>query len=233
MQGVLGAGLRPEFILTTSGYSPSPGLHTWTKVHANPFCGYTFTDMFHATLLSSYQKQFVYYRHLGEKAMAQLSPEELFRDDTASANSVAVIVKHLAGNMKSRWTDFLTTDGEKTWRNRDDEFVADFANRADLEHAWAKGWAVLENAINSLTPEQLDTIIYIRNEGHTVAEALNRQLAHYAYHVGQIVHLAKQFKGQAWVSLSIPMGQSDAFNQKKFSEEKRVRNFLDGLMDDA
>lgn len=178
----------------------------------------------------SYQKQFAYYRHLGAATMAQLSDEELFRDDAAGSNSVAVIVKHMAGNMKSRWTDFLTTDGEKPWRNRDDEFVADFADRAALETAWAEGWSVLEEAVNGLEPDQLGTIVYIRNEGHTVAEALNRQLAHYAYHVGQIVLLGKQMKGAAWRSLSIPKGESEAFNAGKFAEEKGVRNFIDGLM---
>ncbi|MEM6771498.1 MAG: DinB family protein [Bacteroidota bacterium] len=186
--------------------------------------------MFFPTLLASYQKQFAYYRHLGEGAIAQLSTEEFFCDDTAGSNSVAVIVKHLAGNMKSRWTDFLTSDGEKTWRNRDAEFIADFADRTALETAWAEGWGALEQAINGLSPEQLNTIVYIRNEGHTVAEALNRQLAHYAYHVGQIVLLAKQFKGTEWQSLSIPKGQSQAFNQRKFAEGKGVRNFIDGLM---
>jgi len=181
-------------------------------------------------MLSSYQKQFAYYRHLGEGAMAQLNEEELFRDDAAGSNSVAVIVKHLSGNMKSRWTDFLTTDGEKSWRNRDDEFVADFDNKAELEKAWTEGWSVLEGAINGLEPKQLTNIIYIRNEGHTVAEAMNRQLAHYAYHVGQIVMLGKQLKGKEWKSLSIPKGDSKKFNDGKFSEDKGVRNFIDGLM---
>ncbi len=183
------------------------------------------------TLLSSYQKQFAYYRQLGEKTMAQLSEEELFGDDAACSNSVAVIVKHLAGNMKSRWTDFLTTDGEKAWRNRDQEFVADFADRMALEQAWQAGWAVLEAAVNGLEPEQLADVIYIRNEGHLIAEALNRQLAHYAYHVGQIVLLGKQLKGEKWQSLSIPKGNSAAFNARKFSEEKGLRNFIDGLLE--
>ena len=185
---------------------------------------------FRLTLLASYQKQFAYYRHLGEGAMRQLSDEELFRDDAAGSNSVAVIVKHMSGNMKSRWTDFLTTDGEKSWRNRDDEFVADFAGRADLERAWADGWAVVEEAINGIRPEQLSSIVYIRNEGHTVAEAMNRQLAHYAYHVGQIVLLGKQMRQEDWTSLSIPKGKSAVFNQGKFAQEKGVRNFIDGLM---
>ncbi len=188
--------------------------------------------MLQTTLLASYQKQFAYYRQLGEKAMAQLSTEALFRDDAAGSNSVAVIVKHLAGNMQSRWTDFLTTDGEKPWRNRDAEFIADFTDRAALESTWAAGWTTLEAAINDLSPEQLASIVYIRNEGHTVAEALNRQLAHYAYHVGQIVLLAKQQQGEAWQSLSIPKGQSNHYNRKKFAEDKGVRNFIDGLLDE-
>lgn len=162
--------------------------------------------------------------------MAQLTDEELFLDDAAGSNSVAVIVKHVSGNMKSRWTDFLTTDGEKSWRNRDQEFVADFSNRTELEAAWAAGWAVLEAAVNGLQPEQLASIVYIRNEGHLVAEALNRQLAHYAYHVGQIVLLGKQHRGAEWQSLSIPKGGSTEYNAGKFAEEKGVRNFIDDLM---
>ncbi|MTB53348.1 DinB family protein [Lewinella sp. W8] len=185
---------------------------------------------FESELLTNYQKQFAYYRHLGAGAMAQLSEEQLFRDDEARSNSVAVIVKHLAGNMHSRWTDFLTTDGEKPWRNRDQEFEADFANRAALTAAWDAGWAVLEGALNDLAPEQLHDIVYIRNEGHLVVEALNRQLAHYAYHVGQIVLLAKQIRGEAWESLSVPRGKSATYNARKFSEEKGRRNFIDGLM---
>ncbi|TXF88348.1 DUF1572 domain-containing protein [Neolewinella aurantiaca] len=184
-------------------------------------------------LLSSYRKQFAYYRHLGEGAMQQLTDEELFKDDEAESNSIAVIVKHLSGNMKSRWTDFLTTDGEKPWRNRDDEFSADFPDRAALDLAWAQGWAVLEGAINDLRPEQLADIVYIRNEGHTVAEALNRQLAHYSYHIGQIVLLGKQMKGNEWKPLSIPKGQSVAYNEGKFAEDKGVRNFIDGLMKES
>jgi len=181
-------------------------------------------------LLTSYRKQFAYYRHLGEGAMAQLTEEQLFHDDAAGSNSVAVIVKHLAGNMKSRWTDFLTTDGEKPWRKREEEFVADFPDRAALEAAWAEGWAVLELALNELTPDQLDTVIYIRNEGHSVGEALNRQLAHYAYHVGQMVLLGKQLTGENWQSLSVPRGASATYNQKMFAKEKGRRNFIDGLM---
>ena len=182
-------------------------------------------------LLQNYQKQFAYYRHLGEGAMAQLTFAQLTQDDAAGTNSIAVIVKHLAGNMRSRWTDFLTTDGEKPWRNREDEFIANFPDRAALERSWVEGWAVLEQALNELTPGQLETLIYIRNEGHSVYEAINRQLAHYSYHVGQIVLLAKQLRGAEWQSLSIPRGGSETFNVRKFAEEKGERNFIDGLME--
>ncbi|WP_420460924.1 DinB family protein [Neolewinella sp.] len=183
-----------------------------------------------APLLQNYRKQFAYYRHLAEGAMAQLTFAQLTQDDAAGSNSIAVIVKHLAGNMRSRWTDFLTTDGEKTWRDREDEFVANFPDRPALEGAWNEGWAVLEQALNELTPGQLETVIYIRNEGHPVYEAINRQLAHYSYHVGQIVLLAKQLRGAEWQSLSIPRGGSEAFNARKFAEEKGQRNFIDGMM---
>ncbi len=178
-------------------------------------------------LLTSYQKQFAYYRALGQRAMDQLSFEELLRDDEAHSNSIAVIVKHLGGNMKSRWTEFLTTDGEKSWRNREMEFVADFGDRSDLQNAWDEGWSILERAIHALDPDQLTAIVYIRNEGHTVVEAINRQLAHYGYHVGQIVLLAKQIRGENWLSLSIPRGDSQAYNAEKFGKEKERRHFTD------
>lgn len=162
--------------------------------------------------------------------MSQLTFEQLMYDDAARSNSIAIIVKHLSGNMLSRWTDLLTTDGEKPWRNRDAEFTADFSDRTQLEATWNDGWSVLENTLGTLTPEQLDTIVYIRNEGHTVYEALNRQLAHYSYHIGQIVLLAKQLKGSEWQSLSIPCGTSEAYNAQKFSQEKGRRHFTDDLL---
>jgi uncharacterized damage-inducible protein DinB len=178
-------------------------------------------------LLDSYRKQFAYYRHLGQATMDQLDDEELRWDDEAGSNSVAVIVKHLVGNMRSRWTDFLTTDGEKPWRARDEEFVDDFADRPALQAAWDGGWEVLEDVLTTLKPEQLTDIIYIRNEGHTVAEAINRQLAHYSYHVGQIVLLGKQLRGTEWKSLSIPRGDSERYNREKFGEERGRRHFTD------
>ncbi|MGB3801863.1 MAG: DinB family protein [Lewinella sp.] len=178
-------------------------------------------------LLTSYQTQFAYYRTLGQRAMDQLTFQQLRADDETHSNSIAVIVKHLSGNMKSRWTNFMTSDGEKSWRNRDQEFVGDFTDREALQAAWDEGWSALESAINRIQPEQLTEIVYIRNDGHTVAEAINRQLAHYSYHVGQIVLLAKQHRGKDWSSLSIPRGQSDAYNTSKFNKKRDRRKFTD------
>ena len=175
--------------------------------------------------LESVRRLFLYYKSLGEKAMAQLTEEELKEQPGPGSNNVAAIVKHLHGNMLSRWTDFLSTDGEKPWRNRDGEFEDTLEGRTRIMEAWEEGWACLFSAINSLQAENLQHIVYIRNEGHTVLEAINRQLAHYSYHVGQMVFLAKQIRGENWQSLSIPRGQSQAFNQEKFSQEKGRRYF--------
>lgn len=177
--------------------------------------------------LESVKKQFLYYKTLGEKAMEQLDPEQLFISTNDDTNSIAVIVKHLSGNMLSRWTDFLTSDGEKEWRNRDDEFENTIGTKEELLQLWNKGWDCLFNAINPLTDEQLTTIIYIRNEGHTVMEAINRQLAHYPYHIGQIVFYAKMLKNTNWNSLSIPKNKSNSYNADKFSKEKSIKNFTD------
>lgn len=177
--------------------------------------------------LDSVKKQFLYYKMLGEKAMHQLEPEQLFVAVNEDTNSIATIVKHLSGNMLSRWTDFLTTDGEKEWRNRDSEFDNDLQNQEDVLTLWNKGWNCFLDALDSLQPEQLSTIIYIRNEGHTVVEAINRQLAHYPYHIGQIVFYAKQIKTSDWESLSIPKNKSNSYNDTKFAQEKSIRNFTD------
>ena len=164
---------------------------------------------------------------LGEKAINQLEPEQLFAKANEDSNSIAAIVKHLAGNMLSRWTDFLTTDGEKEWRERDTEFENDLPSKETVMQLWEKGWDCFFNALNSLEPSQLSEIIYIRNEGHTVMEAINRQLAHYPYHVGQIVFCAKQLKHNAWDSLSIPRNASTSYNADKFSAAKSVKNFTE------
>jgi len=170
--------------------------------------------------LASVKQQFLYYKSLGEKAMTQLEPELLFSLSNETANSIAIIVQHLHGNMLSRWTDFLITDGEKEWRNRDAEFEIILNDKDAVLHQWEEGWACLMNAIEHLRPAQLEQTILIRNEPHTILEAINRQLAHYAYHVGQIVFYAKQLKGIKFISLSIPKNKSGEFNQQKFGSVK-------------
>ena len=180
--------------------------------------------------LSSAVKQFEYYKSLGDKTFAQLSDEQLFWQPNAESNSVAVIVKHLWGNMLSRWTNFLTEDGEKEWRNRDGEFENDIRSREELLARWEEGWACLFSALNGLKEEDLETVIYIRNMGHTVLEAVNRQLAHYPYHIGHIVDIGKQALHTDWESLSIPRNQSQAYNKEKFEQPKERRHFTDEFL---
>lgn len=176
--------------------------------------------------LESTIKQFIYYKMLGEKTFDQLSDEQLFWQHGPESNSVATIVKHLSGNMLSRWSDFLSTDGEKPWRNRDEEFENDLTSKIEVLDLWQKGWQVLLETLQSLSVEDLGRIIYIRNQGHTVTEAINRQLAHYPYHIGQIVYIGKMLVSD-WQSLSIPRGKSDSFNSEKFSQTKERRHFTD------
>lgn len=180
-----------------------------------------------ASYLESVKKQFLYYKMLGEKAIDQLEPHQLFVSVNEDTNSIATIIKHISGNMLSRWTDFLTSDGEKEWRNRDAEFENDLQSKDEVLVVWNKGWDCFLDALNSLKPEQLSEIIYIRNEGHTVIEAINRQLAHYPYHVGQVVFYAKQLKNGEWDSLSIPRNKSGNYNAEKFAKEKEIKNFTD------
>jgi hypothetical protein len=182
--------------------------------------------------LESVKKQFGYYKMLGEKTFAQLTDEQLFWQYNEASNSVATIVKHLWGNMLSRWTDFLTTDGEKAWRRRDAEFDNDIDTREEMLAKWQEGWDCLFNAIDPLTEADLTREIYIRNQGHTVMEAINRQLAHYPYHVGQIVFIGKVACGDQWASLSIPKGKSGAFNAEKFSRPKHKQHFTDEFLSD-
>lgn len=183
--------------------------------------------------LESVHKQFAYYKLLGEKTFAQLSDDELHWQHNADCNSVATIVKHLWGNMLSRWTDFLTTDGEKDWRDREAEFDNDRPTRDAMLAQWEEGWVCLFIALDGLRMEDLERIIYIRNQGHTVMEAINRQLAHYPYHVGQIVHIARMLRGDAWQSLSIPRGKSADYNAEKFEQPKHRGHFTDGLLGHA
>ena len=177
--------------------------------------------------LDSIKRLFLYYKTLAEKAIEQLEEQQLFFAANEDTNSIAIIIQHLAGNMLSRWTDFLTTDGEKEWRNRDGEFEENHTNKIELMAFWEKGWDCLFDAVNALQTEQLSDIVYIRKEGHTVMDAINRQLAHYPYHIGQIVFYAKMLKKTEWESLSIPKNKSNDYNADKFSKEKSIRNFTD------
>jgi len=161
--------------------------------------------------LNSAKKQFQYYRSLGEKTMAQLKDKDLFWVYNEDCNSIAIIVQHLWGNMLSRWTDFLTSDGEKTWRERDKEFEAVITTREELMKIWTEGWQCLFNALDSINAEDWSKDIFIRGEKHTVVDAINRQLAHYPYHIGQMVFIAKMVAGD-WKALTIPKGSSQAFN---------------------
>lgn len=179
--------------------------------------------------LESAIKHFRYYKKLGEGAIAQLNDEEVLRKPNETSNSIALIVHHLSGNMLSRWTDFLTSDGEKSWRNREAEFAESYSDKKAMLDAWEKGWACLFTTLESLKPTDLATEIYIRNEGQSVLEAIQRQLAHYASHVGQIMYQAKIIKGDEFKSLSIPKGKSREFNNDKFSQEKSRKHFTEGL----
>lgn len=175
--------------------------------------------------LESVKKQFEYYKLLGDKTFDQLTEDNLFFEYNTDSNSIATIVKHLHGNMLSRWTDFLTTDGEKEWRNRDDEFETNLTTKQTILNLWNDGWDCFFKTLNSLTPADLEKTIHIRNQGHTVLEAINRQLAHYPYHVGQIVFLAKTLSQNNWQSLSIPKGNSQTYNADKFSQPKTNQHF--------
>jgi len=154
--------------------------------------------------LDSVTKIFLQYKLLAEKAMAQVEPAQLFVQPNEDSNSISIVVKHMAGNMISRWTNFFTTDGEKPDRNRDSEFENDIQDKEVLLKRWEQGWNVFLDTLTSIKPEELSKTVYIRGEAHSVLEAINRQLAHYSYHVGQIVYLAKMLSKNEWKSLSIP-----------------------------
>lgn len=174
-------------------------------------------------------KQFEYYKSVGERTFDQLDEEDFFWQFNAESNSIAIIVNHLWGNMKSRWTDFLTSDGEKEWRNRDMEFESVIRTKAEMMTKWNAGWECLFGALHSVNTENFDTKIFIRNQSHTIVEAVNRQLAHYAYHIGQITYIGRMAKGNAWKSLTIPKGKSSDFNKAKFSKGKHGGHFSDDV----
>lgn len=182
-----------------------------------------------AEYLHSVKKQFEYYKSIGDKTFNQLDEKALFWQYNEESNSIAITVNHLWGNMKSRWTDFLTSDGEKEWRNRDLEFELEIKNKKELLEKWNEGWNCLFDAIDSINEGNFKTKIYIRNQEHSILEALNRQLAHYSYHVGQIVYVGRMIQGNAWKCLTIPKGKSTEFNQEKFSKGKHKGHFSDDL----
>jgi len=166
---------------------------------------------------------FRYYKKLSERAMAQVSDEQLFAELDAGGNSIAVIVKHMAGNMRSRWVDFLTADGEKPDRNRDSEFENPPATREALLQLWEESWGHVFHALEPLSDADLGRTVTIRGEAHSVMQALNRQVAHYSMHIGQIVMLAKHFAHDHWQSLSIPRNRSAEFNRKVAAGESSQR----------
>ena len=183
--------------------------------------GESFFNLHMNSYLDICKKVFRQYEALGKKAMAQLNEDQLNWAPSAESNSIVLIVKHLYGNMLSRWTDFLTTDGEKEWRNRDSEFETDKkVSRAELEKMWNEGWTLFFSTLDSLTDNDLEKIVKIRGEEHSVLEALHRQTAHYSYHIGQIVYLAKACKDKDWKSLSIPKNKSKEFNEKLFGKKQ-------------
>jgi hypothetical protein len=163
------------------------------------------------------------YKKMAEAAMAQMSDEQLFVTLDAESNSVALIVKHMAGNMRSRWTDFLTSDGEKPDRNRDSEFEDPPATRDAVMESWETGWRLVFSAIEPLTDADLGRTIMIRSEPHSVMQAINRQIAHYAQHIGQIVFLAKHLAGSNWKALTIPRNKSAEFNRRVLAGEASQR----------
>lgn len=179
--------------------------------------------------LNSIKKQFEYYKTLGEKTFDRLDDNDFSWQFNDESNSIATIVNHLSGNMKSRWTGFLISDGEKEWRNRDLEFESARKTKEELLSKWNEGWECLFNALHSINEHNLDTEIYIRNQSHSIIEALNRQFAHYSYHIGQIVYIGRMIKDKDWKSLSIPKGKSSDFNVEKFSRGKHGGHYTDDL----
>jgi hypothetical protein len=166
------------------------------------------------TYLDSVKKRFLTHRLMGEKTLERLNEAQLNWQPGEGSNSIYLIIKHISGNMLSRWTDFLTSDGEKPWRNRDTEFENSHATREEVLELWKKGWDCMMQALDSLQEADLEKTVYIRSEPHAVVDAINRQLAHIPYHVGQIVYIGKMLMKEQWESLSIPKGKSADFNKK-------------------
>jgi hypothetical protein len=172
-----------------------------------------------AEFMSAAINAFEANKRMADRAVAQVPDDKLHVALDANTNSIAVIMKHVAGNLLSRWTDFLTTDGEKPWRNRDHEFVDTFASRAELLDFWERGWACLLTSLKSLKPEDLARTVTIRGEPHSVPLALERSLGHTCYHIGQIVQVARIHAGDRWNTLTIPRGQSEQFNKTHWGQK--------------
>jgi uncharacterized damage-inducible protein DinB len=170
-----------------------------------------------------------YQKSLTERAIDQISEQELREVIPGFEHSIAVLMKHIGGNLHSLWTNFRTEDGEKPWRNREEEFRDTFAGRKELMEHWERGWKTFFDSIESVQEEELSSIVYIRNEGHTIAEAAMRTLSHISYHTGQIVMMARYHAGGKWESLSIPKGKTEEYNRKKFSAEKSIGFYKDRL----
>jgi Protein of unknown function (DUF1572) len=180
-------------------------------------------DSVSSHLLDEIRRQMRGHKRLAEGALTQLRDEDFFVTLDPETNSVAILIKHIAGNMRSRFTDFLTTDGEKPDRHRDEEFeLSAKPGRAELMRAWEDGWSRVFAALDEVRPEDLMDTVYIRQEPHTVAQALNRALAHYAYHIGQIVFLAKHLRSANWKTLSVPRGKSEEFNRMSLEERRKT-----------
>lgn len=175
---------------------------------------------FQKDYLKSVTFEFQRYKNMGDKTFAQIGDADIDWGYAQTDNSIAVIVKHMVGNMLSRWTNFLTEDGEKSWRDRDMEFEEPYTSKSEMITAWEKGWKCLFDALSQINSTNSHNKITIRGEEHSIVEAVNRQLAHYANHVGQIVFIGKMVKGNDWTSLSIPKGASEAFNKKMFGTGK-------------
>lgn len=179
--------------------------------------------------IQSVIKQFEYYKSVGEKTFDQLTEADLFWRYNEASNAISIIVNHLWGNMKSRWTDFLNSDGEKEWRDRDLEFESVIKTKAELMLKWNEGWGYLFEALLAINDTNFHQKVYIRNQEHSIIEAVNRQLAHYAYHIGQIAYIGRMIKDNEWQSLTIPKGESKSFNKTKFSKGKHGGHFSDDL----
>ncbi len=180
-----------------------------------------------ASMKDLFVKRFEYYKSLGDKTFDQLTDDQMFWQYNEESNSIAIIVKHIAGNMLSRWTNFLTEDGEKSWRNRDGEFVNTFTTKEQVLDFWEQGWKCFFEALEKINDDNLYSITYIRGEAHPVIDAVLRQLAHYPYHIGQIVYIAKMIKNEDWNTLSIARNRSQEFNAEmktKFSAQEPEAN---------